>query len=318
MLQATKKLDLPAIVFLLLAMVAVMAAAQDNAPAQNGNAGAISDPGDVFLDWHTIEKNLYANAKPYVGLSASELENALPELQGVEFAQTQGQLSAILDQVGSQARNLLRNMPNLIAHEKLITQIQPNGRLAEQNYEYLILLHSKDKAVQLEEFRTNEKKNKNQAVDDPMTKGFASAWGFFYPPNQPESKFRYLGQQKVAGREILVVAFAQIPEQVRFPAEVEFGGKLVGVLEQGIAWIDPADFHIVRIRTDLLAPRSDIYLQKLSADVHFAQLSLPQISSSLWVPDDAQVTWNFKGQSVEQRHTYSKYHVYTVKTKILP
>lgn len=314
-MQATKKLGFCAIAFFLLSTVlAIIAAAQDKAPGLNPNA----DPGDVFLDWHTIEKNLYANAKPYTGLSPADLENTLPELRGLELAQTQDQLAAILDQVGSQARSLLHNMPNLIAHEKLITQIQPNGKPAGQNYEYLILLHAKEKAVQLEEYRTNEKKNKNQAVDDPMTKGFASAWGVFYPSNQPECKFRYLGRQKIAGRDIFVVAFAQIPEQVRFPAQVEFGGKLVGVLDQGIAWIDPTDFHILRIRTDLLAPRPDIYLQKLSADVHFAQLSLPQISSSLWVPDDAEVTWNFKGQSVEQRHIYSKYHLYTVKTKILP
>jgi hypothetical protein len=72
------------------------------------------------------------------------------------------------------------------------------------------------------------------------------------------------------------------------------------------------------MRTDLLAPRPDVYLQKMTAEVHFTQPPLPQSGSRLWVPDEAEVTWTFKGQTVQQLHAYSKYRLYAVKSKIVP
>lgn len=290
------------------------AAAQTGQPTAKSGA----DQSDVLLDWHGIEKNLYANSEPYVELSVTDLKSALPELRELEPAPNQDQLPAFLKSTGEKTRDLLRNMPNLIADEKLVTQSGTKGKPWRQEYEYLMLSrHNKNDDVMLDEYRTGAK-GKSKDMDDPLTKGFASLWMRFYPSNQHESKFRYLGQQQLDGHQAFVIAFAQIPDAVRFPTQVEFGGTSIPALDQGVAWIDQSDFRIVRMRTDLLAPRPDIYLQKMTAEVHFTELVLPQSSSSLWVPDEAVVTWNFKGQTVQQRHSYSKYRFYAVKTKIVP
>jgi hypothetical protein len=38
----------------------------------------------------------------------------------------------------------------------------------------------------------------------------------------------------------------------------------------------------------------------------------------LWLPQEAIVAWEFNGTAVEQRHLYSDYRLFKVKTRILP
>ena len=296
-------------------LVVASAAAQADAPT----AQPATNPSNLVLDWHGIEQTLYANARPYVELSFTELKSALPELTELEPALDQDRLPALLQNTGNRTLDLLHNMPNLMAHEKLVTQSGTRVKPWQEEYEYLILSRpSKNNMVLFDEYRTAPNGKRLQGVNDPLTKGFASEWMRFFPSNQSESRFRYLGQQPIDGRQTFVLAFAQIPDAARFPTQVEFGGATISVLDQGIAWIDQRDFRIIRIRTDLLAPRPDIYLRKMTADVHFTELLLPERSLRLWVPNEALVTWNFKGQIVQQRHTYSSYRFYAVQTKIVP
>jgi len=110
------------------------------------------------------------------------------------------------------------------------------------------------------------------------------------------------------GRSTLVLAFAQIPDKVKFPGQVNFQGTSIPVLFQGIAWIDESEFRIVRLREDLLAPRPDISLQTLTSEVLFSAVRLPH---------EAKIVWNFKGQAVQQLHQYSGFHLYRSKAKIV-
>ena len=89
------------------------------------------------------------------------------------------------------------------------------------------------------------------------------------------------------------------------------------VLYQGIAWVDESDFRIVRLRTDLLAPRPDIYLRTLTREVLFSDVRLPETSELLWLPQEATVTTDFKGQTMQQIYKYSGFRLYQAKSKIV-
>ena len=95
----------------------------------------------------------------------------------------------------------------------------------------------------LEEYRTD--KAKTGAA--PLSQGSANAWVLFHPGNLAESRFRYLGRQRMDGHSTVVLAFAQSPHKAKFPGQVNVGGALVPPLYQGIAWIDESDFRIVRL-----------------------------------------------------------------------
>jgi hypothetical protein len=138
---------------LLLATLLAIASAAAQSGTTTTQPGA--DPSNLVLDWHGFEQTLYANARPYVELSLTELKGALPELRELEPALNQDRLPALLHNTGNKTRDLVHNMPNLMAHEKLVTQRGPKSKPSRQEYEYLILSRpGKNNMVLLDEYRT--------------------------------------------------------------------------------------------------------------------------------------------------------------------
>jgi hypothetical protein len=156
-----------------------------------------------------------------------------------------------------------------------------------------------------------------QAAGGPAFQGFISAWIVFSSLNQGESRFRYLGQQRVNGHTTYVLGFAQTPGQVESPGEIVVGGKSIPMLLQGIAWIDQSDFRIVRLRTDLLAPRPEIQVEKQTANIRFGTVHIADLASELWLPEAVSLQMEFSGQVFQEEHKYSKYRLYQTKSRIV-
>lgn len=285
----------------------------------------IEDESNLLLN--DSEKKVWTNAKPYLDLALPQLQAAVPELKGLNPASSQEDGLSLLHRAGEKCVDLLHHTPNVISHEDVITQqrmlIPPSHGYArfhaepqEQRFEYLLLSHQTSSGGMLEERRTD--KHGQSVTEGVGSQGFASDWVRLFPGNQSESKFLYLGQQEVDKRNTFVFAFAQIPERVKFPTQfVLSAGTTVSIMLQGVVWIDSSDFRIVRMREDLLAPRPDIHLEKLSTEVRFAETAMPRAGVSLWLPQEAAVEWVIDGRVVEQRHLYSDYRLFAATAKIV-
>jgi len=277
---------------------------------------------DLLLSPNDIDKSFWANAKPYIDYPLPELQATMPELKGLELTPSREQLASLLARVGQTCVDLEQRMPNVISHEEVITQTL-HAKPRRQKFEYLMIPHRTPDSVELEEYRTDELGRKVTARDSIaeglfFSQGFAFDWVRFHPGNRSESRFRYLGQQEMDKHKTFVLAFAQIPDLVRFPGKLEVEGTWISTLFQGVVWIDSSDFRIVRLREDLLAPRPDIHLKTFTTKIHFDEVHISKAASSLWLPQDVDLELELNGSVVRQRHVYSGYRLYTVKTRILP
>jgi predicted esterase len=268
---------------------------------------------NLELTPQSFDRAVWANAKPYLDEALPQLTADIPELQGLAPAPDQQFLPDLLKKTSDKSLELLKKMPNVISHESVDTKIEPRGRTWHQQFEYLVLRHETNGEVMLDEYRTD----KANTGSVPLAQGVANSWVLFHPGNLTESRFRYLGHQRMDGHSTFVLAFAQIPDKVKFPGQVNFAGTTIPVLFQGIAWIDESDFRIVRLRKDLLAPRPDIFLRTLTSEVLFSEIRLPETEQPLWLPQEATTTWDYKGQVVQQLHRYSGFHLYRSKSKIV-
>jgi len=269
----------------------------------------------LMLTPQALDLSVWAGAKPYLDHPIRQLIYEFHDLHGLDPALDQQMLAEILTKTSDETLEILKKMPNVVSQENVITEIEPRGPTLRQQFEYLVLRHEANGEVTLEEYRTgNEKKG-----SAPLSQGTVNAWVLFHPANLAESKFRYLGRQHMDGHATLVLAFSQLPDKVKFPGQVNFSGKSFPVMYQGIAWIDESDFRIVRLRTDLLAPRPDIFLKVLTSDVRFSEvhISVADAPVSLWLPQQANITWDFKREVVHQSHAYSGFQLYRSKTRIL-
>ena len=158
-----------------------------------------------------------------------------------------------------------------------------------------------------------------------VTSGFALSCVHFSRAFQWDSRFRYLGDQKIDGRDAYVVGFAQLPEAARIPVTLRgLGGTTVHLFVQGISWVDKTSFHILRMRTDLLARHSEIGLEEQTTKVKFREVRLAGGGPALWLPRDVDVEvklGKFQQRTFEETfrnlHRYKNYQRYRVSARIV-
>jgi VWFA-related protein len=268
----------------------------------------------------------YANAHPYLDLPMAQLVERVPELKSLQPAPDQQELPMILQKIGERMDDFVRDVGNLIAHEEVTQEkLKANGHiLANERFqdEYLILHHGNEWGARAE-YRMDDKGNPLGPIG--LSKGYLVTSGYALSciqfstaaQSQSRSRFRYLGDAMLGSRETYVLAFAQRPDEVSFASVMRLGANEVQVPLQGILWVDKGNFQILRMRSDLLAPNSEIQLEQRTDDVTLAEVRLRDVPSPLWLPSTADVSIQISGQKFRNLHHYTNYRRYRVSVKIL-
>jgi hypothetical protein len=282
------------------------------------------------------DQSYYANAHPYLDEPLNELAKHILELKKLHPADSQAALPEILKKSATNVDSFFHSIVDLIAREEIVQQrmnylgVVTSAEQVRDNY--LILRHSNGQRVDIDEYRMDAKGNRMEHIG--LDRGYVVTFGFALDSNyfstafQPESKFRYLGDQKIGARDTYVVAFAQQPGLADlFVTMTGARGTKIHMLTQGIAWLDKSNFQIIRMRTDLLAPRPEIALDRQTTEVAFNEVQLPDVAAPLWLPSEVKVYIKFKSrdperkltyeQSFQNEHHYSDYRRYRVSVKML-
>jgi hypothetical protein len=275
----------------------------------------------------SVEKN-DVQAHPYLEEPLKRLVKLIPELKGMRPATNQLALPMILERTGKEVDEFFDNLVDLIAQEEIKQEGWNKSEVVRDNY--LILRHANRSRASIQEFRMDEKGNR---LDDlGLDKGFFVTAGFalssvhFSRALQWDSRFLYLGDQKTDERETYVVGFAQLPGQATNAITLRgHQGNKVHMLSQGIVWVDKANFHILRMRTDLLARQPEIGLDEQTTKIKFSEVRLLDDGASLWLPRDVDVSirlTKFLGRTSDEtfrnRHRYKNYRRYRVSARIVP
>jgi len=279
------------------------------------------------------EEDYYANAHPYLDEPLKSLSKEIPELRKVQPAADQQPLAGILEKTAANVDGFFHDIVDLIAEEK-ITQERSTGlgNTKVRVQDSYLIVHDDNQSDVLEYRMDAEGKRLDQRGMNRgylVTVGFALICNYFSTVSQPESRFRYLGTEKVGPREAYVVAFAQKPgHATQFVTMVGRKGTTVNMLVQGIAWVDKDNFQIVRMRTDLLAPHLEIDLDRQTTEVTFSSVQLHDVATAFWLPSDVKVFLSFKEYdsahrplytiSFKNEHRYTDYRRYRVSVKMLP
>jgi hypothetical protein len=212
----------------------------------------------------------------------------------------------------------MRDFPNTVAREQVRRErLGDRGAVLDavsQNYNYSVSVESTGR---IEEARTDSRghplEHSRMFSTSFLTSGFAGSLIFFHPRHQGGARFRSLGRQH-APPGAQVVAFAQIPETAEIIGtfQSEYLALPAMVLSQGFAWIDPESGQILRMRTDLLAPRPDVLLMRVTSEITFSEVHFATVQSAFWLPIEVVVTLESAGRSYRNTHRYDEFQVLTV------
>jgi hypothetical protein len=257
-----------------------------------------------------------------VDLPEKKLLSYYPELKGLVAAQSQQELPKLLERVGANESQFLSTIPTISANENVVQeQLDKHGFVRGQpvftgRFSYFVQAHSAGEGVRFTEGRADENW---KAIDPHVASGYSLAKGFalspiyFHPFHQEAANFRYLGRQVQDGREDYVVAFAQQPEKTELLGTVRVNGSDIVVAYQGIAWIEPESFQIVRVRIDLLKARPEAGTE--TTETRFGEVRLPVVAKSFWLPSDAVVTRSAKDGVLRESHQFSDYKIFVQSKK---
>jgi len=306
----------------MFAAAALLAVGAGVAGAQGGSA---VNPFAQPLDAPAGEASSYFN------LPIRGLKGAVAGLRGIRFEPGQERLPAILAGVNRQIAEELPKLPDLISREEVFTfqgaadTGGPGGIASAQpsSREFKYLIHCRRAAngsTLIEESRVNAKGELVQArggFGALRATGFASQWLFFSKANQPEFRFRYLGEQQKDGRKTFVVVFAQNPRKVIEPAQFESEGRKAAFYYQGVLWVDQGSYDIVALHTDLLAPVPSVHLMRLTTELKFRSVAIHGYDAVFWLPSDVDIVSDQGQGTSEESHHYSDYHLFHAETRIV-
>ena len=270
----------------------------------------------------------YRRGDPITNWPLKETLHQIPELKGLEPARDQSQLPEILRRVSANVQKFVTDFVNTTAIETIDSDETLTGDIGRfrapkstsQKYRYLMLARREGNAFTLIEYRTDRHGREEQPHNlyryFIKTTGFAATQLFFGPLQQPWSDFRYLGRQKIGGSPTEAVAFAQHIDPVAVMGHFSIGEASIPILVQGVAWIRSSDCHILRIRTDLLAPLPP--LAQVTTLVLYAMTQFQDSPTALWLPREVEVEVGLGALLFFNHHRYSDYRLFRVESLIKP
>ena len=243
----------------------------------------------------------------------------------VEAAKTP-KLETILDRAGDRVELFWRQFSSVSCTEtveqvKLSEKDKPlNRRQAE--YDYVIFMQLTGKELRVEESRrltseTRPKKKKRPSQRSLLlTSGFPIMMLIFHPQFQD----RYLFQLAAGPDD------GPRPGLTRIDFEQVAGAESLSVLRlkdrdyplawAGTAWVEAGSGAIVRIRTKLREPLTEVGLRSLTSDVWYSDISFTEATESYRLPERAEVDARSRGQHWHNIHTFTAYKRFSVNTEV--
>jgi hypothetical protein len=266
-------------------------------------------------------ESAYLKAKKKGDAGIDYLHRPPPDLNGLEPATDQGQLDSILSAVGKTVAEFFRDFPSTSSleqiHQEKLRRKQKVGATLDQKFRYLCFTPAADWGRGFDEYRADSLgiQALPQGLQDGfmLTSGFASASLLFHPKYQSQATFRYLGRQKVNGRDAYVIAFAQQPGKARLNGGFKSGGISIPTFSQGLAWIDSQSYQITRLRTDLLRPLPEVNLERETTEIAFGEVHFKGIAEGFWLPQQVIVTVDWNGKHLRNEHRYSEFKLFNVE-----
>ena len=296
---------------------------QQTAPANSGSGRAHAEGPPPPMTPQEIRR--YTEAKTLFEWTPEEIHDQ-PELGDLQLAGSQQNLPAFLNAVGERVSTFFDQFPNMASAEEVHSGPCDEGlrkkcRVTYRGkFNYLVVRRTEGNPL-LGEYRTDLK---GRAIDYRnlghgrifLTYGFATTpLEHFHPQNQVACRFREFGRQTVGGQETEVVGFVEIPGKYPWPMEWRHGNHVVPLCLQGLAWIDPTTYQIVRIATFLLTPPPDSGLENETTRVEFSEVQLHQGSTKLWLPTEVVVDVWFYKHHFRNVHKYTAFKSFEVETR---
>jgi hypothetical protein len=232
------------------------------------------------------------------------------------------EILAALAQAKQNVTAVLEHSENVICAES-ITQIVlgKNGKPAyreESRYDYQLQTVSLNGSLKLKESREAQK----MPFRDPsrtllITNGFAGMLLIVHPGYETSYQFEAAGEDTSDNVTLFKINYKPIAGGSS-PAALQLRGKNYPLPLAGTIWIEKTSGAIVRLTATLDSDMSDLGLQGMRSDIHYALVQFHDPEESYWMPVSATIDLESPKQHWRNIHRFTAYRRFLGKMRIEP
>jgi tetratricopeptide (TPR) repeat protein len=228
----------------------------------------------------------------------------------------------VVGKAGKQIMVLVSDVDRFAATETLMHEsINKYGMASppeKRKFNYVASIQEVQRGfLNVEEYRNG---SGGSAADFPggvATNGLPALVLIFHPYNAVNFAMTCEGLAQLRGGPAWQVHFRQRPDKPNVIKRYRIGveGPSYPVALKGRVWISAESYQILRLETDLVAPVPQIKLLADRADIEYGPVRFAKSNVNMWLPQSADVYYDWKGQRIHRRHSFSDYLLFAVDDK---
>jgi hypothetical protein len=254
--------------------------------------------------------NLIAGERDFWG--AHELEETVPAVD----SSISCPCDDILHGVGERMTEFVQSLERFTATEKLehFAVNRSGARKSPETRTFAYVASVQQNSIGtflLDEFRDG-KVDAEQFPAHTASRGSPAMALIFHPILAPDFEFRCEGLGQWAGRAAWQVHFVQRPDHPIRIRSYTAGGHSSGLALEGRVWIDPGNYQVLRLESELVKPIPDVALTHEHFTIDYQPVRFRSTGQQLWLPQTAELYVERKGRRFYRRHTYSNFMLFNV------
>jgi tetratricopeptide (TPR) repeat protein len=228
-------------------------------------------------------------------------------------------LNEVLQNAGKRVQEFIRDVDHFTATEFLFHEsVNSRGFAAPpetRKFNYVVSIQEiRPSMLTVYEYRDGSE-SYQRFPGGTATLGLPSLVLIFHPYNAANYDMECEGLAHWNDGLAWQIHFRQRPDKPIRDRAYRFGGESYPVALKGRAWIAVDSYQIVRLETDLVAPRPEIRLVADRTAIEYGAVHFRQQNVDMWLPRTAEVFYDVKGQRIHRRHSFSSYMLFSVDDK---
>src|SRR5882762_3384537 len=139
-----------------------------------------------------------------------------------------------------------------------------------------------------------------------ITNGFTSMLLIIHPTYETSYTFEPGGNESVDGISYVRIHFKPVPG-ASSPAAMQLRGKNFPIPLSGTIWIEPQSGAVVKLVASMESSLSDLGLQAMRSEIHYATVNFHEPEESYWMPLSAVIDVETPRQHWRNIHRFAGY-----------
>jgi len=227
-------------------------------------------------------------------------------------------LDDVLERAGKRVQEFVSNVDRFTATELLKHESINKWGFANspetRKFDYVVSVEEiRPGFLGVEEYRTRHGSG-DDFPDGVATIGLPALVLIFHPYNAGSFEMTCEGLARWNGALGWQVHFRQRSDKPNTIRSYRIGsnGPSYPVALRGRAWIAADSYQILRLETDLIAPVPEIRLATDRAIIEYGPVHFQQGQVDMWLPQSAELYYDWKGRRSHRRHSFSNYLLFSV------